>query len=125
MEVTQRRGTCHCKNIPEGLRWPYNPGQNYLRAFFSKCALSCTTKLFPKQQLCGKKSLPLVQCCFLQMVRDQACFEHTTTVLPGGGGEGRISTATMFRKNAPQVCNLLNSFVKIVAFHIGFFSHNL
>ena len=30
------------------------------------------------------------------MARDQASFEHTTTLLPGEGGEGRISTAMMF-----------------------------
>ena len=43
-----------------------------------------------------RNPLPPVQCCFLQMARDQASFEHTTTLLPGEGGEGRISTAMMF-----------------------------
>ena len=34
----------------------YNPGQNYLRKFCPSCPLSYATKLFLKQQVCGKKS---------------------------------------------------------------------
>ena len=34
----------------------FNPGQNYLRKFSPSCPLSCATKLFPKQRLCGKKT---------------------------------------------------------------------
>ena len=39
-------------------------------------------------------------------------FEYTTTLLSGEGGEGRTGTATMFRKNAVQVYNFVNSFVQ-------------
>ena len=39
-------------------------------------------------------------------------FEDPTTLLPGGGGEGKNRSATKFRKNTPQVCNFLNSFVQ-------------
>ena len=65
-------------------------------------ALQSQTKLldnvnYPSQQnyfqdngLAERNPLPPVQCSFLQTARDQASFEHTTTLLPRGGGEGRI-----------------------------------
>ena len=46
-------------------------------------------------------------------------FEYTTTLLSGEGGEGRTGTATMFRKNAVQVYDFLNSFVQDCRSRIG------
>ena len=39
-------------------------------------------------------------------------FEDPTTPLPGKGGGGENRSASNFRKNTPQVCNFLNSFVQ-------------
>ena len=39
-------------------------------------------------------------------------FEDPTTLLPGEEEEGKNRSATKFRKNAPQECNFLNSFVQ-------------
>ena len=39
-------------------------------------------------------------------------FEHPATLLPGGGGEGRISRLRSLEKNAPQVRSFINSFVQ-------------
>jgi len=43
-------------------------------------------------------------------------FEHTTTSLPGEGGEGRTGTATMFRKMLPRYTIFSTVLSKIVAF---------
>ena len=59
-----------------------------------------------------RKPPPPVQSCFLQMLRRPAFFWNPTTLLPGRGGGGKNRSATKFRKNAPQVCNFLNSFVQ-------------
>ena len=45
---------------------------------------------FQNNSFAERNPLPPVQCSFLQKARDQASLEHTTTLLPGGGGEGRI-----------------------------------
>ena len=42
-------------------------------------------------------------------------FEYTTTLFPGGGGEGRISTATMFRKRLSNYAIFKTFLSKIVA----------
>ena len=42
-------------------------------------------------------------------------FEHITTLLPGEGGVGRISTATMFRKMLPKYAIFSTVLSKIVA----------
>ena len=39
-------------------------------------------------------------------------FEDPTTLLPGGGEEGRIGRLRSLEKMPPQVCNFLNSFVQ-------------
>ena len=45
-------------------------------------------------------------------------FERTTTLLPGGGGERRIGTATMFRKILPNYAIFSTVLSKIVALEI-------
>ena len=77
---------------------------------------------FQNNGFAERNPLPPVQCCFLQTARDQAFFEHTTTLLPGEGGEGRISTAMMFQKKIilPKYAIFSTVLFKIVAFHVGF-----
>ena len=77
---------------------------------------------FQNNGFAERNPLPPVQCCFLQTARDQASFEHTTTLLPGVGGEGRISTAMMFYKKIilPKYAIFSTVLFKIVAFHVGF-----
>ena len=63
-----------------------------------------------------RNPLPPVQCCFLQMPRDQTFFEDATTLLPGGRREERIGTATVFRKMLSKYAIFSTVFSKIVAF---------
>ena len=60
-----------------------------------------------------KPPLP-VQSCFLQMLRDPVFFwrPNNTASSGRGGGGGKNRSATKFRKNVPQICNFLNSFVQ-------------
>ena len=53
-----------------------------------------------------------VQSCFLRMLRDPAFFWRPNNTASRGRGGGKNRSATKFRKNAPQVCNFLNSFVQ-------------
>ena len=82
-----------------------------------KCPLPNATKLFPDQRLCIKKT-PSPSSKLLPTNASkgiQLSFEDRTTLLPGGGGGGgggKNQSAMKFRKNAPQVCNFLNSFVQ-------------
>ena len=58
-----------------------------------------------------------VQSCFLQTLRDPAFFwRPNNTASRGRWGEGKNRLATTFRKNFPQVCNFLNSFVQDCSF---------
>ena len=43
------------------------------------------------------------------------CFEYTTTLFPGEGVEGRISTATIFRKRLSNYAIFKTVLFKIVA----------
>ena len=56
---------------------------------------------FQNKGFAERNPLSPVQCCSLQTPRNQPFFEHTT-LLPGGGGVGRIDTARMFRKMLPK-----------------------
>ena len=55
--------------------------------------------------------LPQFKVASYKHLRIRLSFEDPTTLLPGGGG-GKNCSGTKFRKNAPQVCNFLNSFVQ-------------
>ena len=80
--------------------------------FIKLCTLPNTTKLFPNQRLCVKNTpspnselLPTnAQGSGFLFKTQQHCFQGE------GGGENR--SATKFRKNAPQICHFLNSFVQ-------------
>ena len=65
----------------------YNPGQNYLRIFTPPCTLCNTTTLFQKQLICGTKfPFPQVNVVSYKCLRIRVASEHTTTLLPRGGG---------------------------------------
>ena len=59
-----------------------------------------------------RKPPPPVQSCFLQMLRDPAFFWWPNNTASRGMGGEKNRSAMKFRKNAPQVCNFLNSFVQ-------------
>ena len=77
----------------------YNPGQNYLRIFTPPCTLSNVTTLFQQQLICGTKfPSPQVNVVSYKCLRIRVALEHTTTLLPRGGGKGGRSIARMLAK---------------------------
>ena len=46
------------------------------------------------------------------MLRDPVFFWRPNNTASRGRGQGKNQSATKFRKNAPQVCTFLNSFVQ-------------
>ena len=84
--------------------------------FSPSCPPSYATKLCPKQWLRGKK-LPSSSFNVASYKRAgiRLSFEYTTTLLLGRGGEGRIGTATMFRKMLPKYAIFSTVLSKIVA----------
>ena len=79
--------------------WIYNPGQNYLRICTPPCTLSNATTLFQQQLICGTKSpSPQVNVVSYKCLRIRVALEHTTTLLPRGGGKGGRGIARMLGK---------------------------
>ena len=76
-----------------------NPGQNYLRKCFINAYYLNTTKLFPNQRLCVKKTPSPVQSCFLQTLRDPVFFWRPNNTASRGRGEGRNWSTTKSRNN--------------------------
>ena len=77
----------------------YNPGQNYLRIFTPPCTLSNATTLFQQQLICGTKfPSPQVNVVSYKCLRIRVALEHTTTLLPRGGGKGGRGIARMLGK---------------------------
>ena len=77
----------------------------------------CTTqrnfKTISKSTACARKPPSPVQFASYKCLGIRLSFEDPTTLLPrGGGGGGKNRSVTKFRKNAPQVCNFLYSFVQ-------------
>ena len=74
----------------------YNPGQNYLTICTPPCTLSNATTLFQQQLICGTKSpSPQVNVVSYKCLRIRVALEHTTTLLPRGGGKGGRGIARM------------------------------
>ena len=60
-----------------------------LRIFTPPCTLSNATTLFQKQLICGTKfPFPQVNVVSYKCLRIRVALEHTTTLLPRGGGKG-------------------------------------
>ena len=77
----------------------YNPGQNYLRICTPPCTLSNATILFQQQLICVTKSpSPQVNVVSYKCLRIRVALEHTTTLLPRGGGKGGRGIARMLGK---------------------------
>ena len=94
----------------------YNPGQNYLRIFTPPCTLSNATTLFQQQVICGTKfPSPQVNVVSYKCLRIRVALEHTTTLLPGGGGKGGRRIARMLAKMVWE-CDIFSTVLsKIVA----------
>ena len=77
----------------------YNPGQNYLRIFTPPCTLCNALTLFQKQLICGTKfPFPQVNVVSYKCLRIRVPLEHTTTLLPRGGGKGGSGIGRMLGK---------------------------
>ena len=77
----------------------YNPGQNYLTICTPPCTLSNATTLFQQQLICGTKfPSPQVNVVSYKCLRIRVALEHTTTLLPRGGGKGGRGIARMLGK---------------------------
>ena len=100
----------------------YNPGQNYLRIFTPPCTLSNATTLFQQQLICGTKfPSPQVNVVSYKCLRIRVALEHTTTLLPRGGGKGGRGIARMLGKMVWE-CDIFSTVLsKIVACY--FFTH--
>ena len=96
----------------------YNPGQNYLRIFTPTCTLSNATTLFQQQLICGTKfPSPQVNVVSYKCLRIRVALEHTTTLLPRGGGKGGRRIARMLAKMVWE-CDIFSTVLsKIVASH--------
>ena len=94
----------------------YNPGQNYLRICTPPCTLSNATILFQQQLICVTKSpSPQVNVVSYKCLRIRVALEHTTTLLPRGGGKGGRGIARMLGKTLWE-CDIFSTVLsKIVA----------
>ena len=87
----------------------YNPGQNYLRICTPPCTLSNATILFQQQLICVTKSpSPQVNVVSYKCLRIRVALEHTTTLLPRGGGKGGRGIARMLGKML-QECDIFST----------------
>ena len=94
-----------------------------MRTFSPYCARSNAAKPFPKQHTCPKQRLsrkksssPQFNVASYKRPGIRLSFEDATTLLPGGRGEGRIGTATVFRKMLFKYAIFSTVLSKIVAF---------
>ena len=96
----------------------YNPGQNYLRIFTPPCTLCNTTTLFQKQLICGTKfPFPQVNVVSYKCLRIRVALEHTTTLLPRGGGKGGRGTARMLGKRVWE-CDIFSTVLSKIVDHV-------
>ena len=74
------------------------------------------TKLFPNQRLCVKNPpLPQFKVAFYKCLGIRLSFEDPTTLLPGGGGKGRIGRLRSLEKMPPKNAIFSTVLSKIVA----------
>ena len=98
----------------------YNPGQNYLRICTLPCTLSNTTTLLQQQLICGTKCpSPQVNVVSYKCLRIRVALEHTTTLLPRGGGKGGRGITRMLGKMLCE-CDIFSTVLsKIVHYRIN------
>ena len=87
-----------------------------MRIFTPPCTLSNATTLFQQQLICGTKfPFPQVNVVSYKCLRIRVALEHTTTLLPGGGGKGGRGIARMLGKMVWD-CDIFSTVLsKIVA----------